>query len=82
MTAIINILGFSWDMFLDSSTYMLFGLFCAERIYAYSNTEMIGNYLGKGRVGPVFLSALVVIPIPLCSCGVVSAAVGLKKQNG
>ena len=81
MTAIINILGFSWDMFLDSSIYMLFGLLCAGLIYAYSKTEMIGRYLGKGKVRSVFLSALIGIPIPLCSCGVVPAAAGLKKQG-
>lgn len=81
MTAIINILGFSWDMFLDSSIYMLFGLFCAGLISAYSRTEVIGKYLGKGKVRPVFLSALIGIPIPLCSCGVVPAAAGLKKQG-
>lgn len=81
MTAIINILGFSWDMFLDSSIYMLFGLLCAGLIYAYSKTDMIGSYLGKGKVRSVFLSALIGIPIPLCSCGVVPAAAGLKKQG-
>jgi len=81
MTAIISILGSSWDMFLDSSIYMLFGLLCAGIIYAYSKTEMIGHYLGKGRVRPVFLSALIGIPMPLCSCGVVPAAAGLKKQG-
>ena len=68
-------------MFLDSSIYMLFGLLCAGLIYAYSRTEVIGKYLGKGKVRPVFLSALIGIPIPLCSCGVVPAAAGLKKQG-
>jgi len=81
MTAILNILGSSWDMFLDSSIYMLFGLFCAGLIYAYSNTDTIGRYLGKGKIRSVFLSALIGIPIPLCSCGVVPAAAGLKKQG-
>ncbi len=81
MLALYGILGSSWHMFLDSSIYMLFGLFCAGLIYAYSRTEVIGKYLGKGKVRPVFLSALIGIPIPLCSCGVVPAAAGLKKQG-
>jgi uncharacterized membrane protein YraQ (UPF0718 family) len=42
---------------------------------------MIGQYLGKGKVRSVFLSALIGVPIPLCSCGVVPAAAGLKKQG-
>ncbi|RPH51522.1 MAG: permease [Desulfobacteraceae bacterium] len=81
MTAILNILTSSWNMYLDSSIYMLFGLFCAGLIYAYSKTDTIGRYLGKGKIRSVFLSALIGIPLPLCSCGVVPAAAGLKKQG-
>jgi len=81
MTAIINILESSWDMFLDSSIYMLFGFLCAGFINAYSKTERIGRYLGKGKVRSVLLSALIGIPIPLCSCGVVPVAASLKKQG-
>jgi uncharacterized membrane protein YraQ (UPF0718 family) len=81
MLALYGILSSSWHMFLESSIYMLFGLFCAGLIYAYVKTEMIGQYLGKGKIRPVLLSALIGIPIPLCSCGVVPAAAGLKKQG-
>jgi uncharacterized protein len=81
MNAVIGILASSWYMFLESSIYMLFGFFCAGLIYAYVKTDMIGKYLGKGRIRPVFLSALIGVPMPLCSCGVVPAAAGLKKQG-
>jgi len=81
MNALYGILNSSWHMFLESSIYMLFGFFCAGLIYAYVKTDMIGQYLGKGKIRSVFLSALIGIPIPLCSCGVVPAAAGLKKQG-
>ncbi|MFH1974902.1 MAG: SO_0444 family Cu/Zn efflux transporter [Pseudomonadota bacterium] len=81
MLALYGILGSSWHMFLESSIYMLFGFFCAGLIYAYVKTEMVGQYLGKGKIKSVFLSALIGIPMPLCSCGVVPAAAGLKKQG-
>src|SRR3989339_687171 len=81
MLALYGILSSSWHMFLESSIYMLFGFFCAGLINAYVKTDMILKYLGKGKIRPVFLSALVGIPIPLCSCGVVPAAAGLKKQG-
>lgn len=81
MNALYGILSSSWHMFVESSIYMLFGFFCAGLIYAYVKTEMIGQYLGKGKIRSVFLSALIGIPIPLCSCGVVPAAAGLKKQG-
>jgi hypothetical protein len=81
MTALYGIFASSWHMFLESSIYMLFGFFCAGLIYAYLKTDMIGKYLGNGKIRPVLLSALIGVPIPLCSCGVVPAAAGLKKQG-
>lgn len=43
--------------------------------------KRIKHYLGTGKIKPVFLSALMGIPIPLCSCGVVPVATGLKRQG-
>ncbi|MFC1830242.1 SO_0444 family Cu/Zn efflux transporter [Thermodesulfobacteriota bacterium] len=71
----------SWHVFEASAIYMLFGFFFAGVLYVFIKPETIGRYLGKGRIRSVFLSALAGIPIPLCSCGVVPAAAGLKKQG-
>ncbi|MBL7179114.1 MAG: SO_0444 family Cu/Zn efflux transporter [Pseudomonadota bacterium] len=81
MNIIINILYASWQIFLESAVYMLFGFFVAGVLYVFLKPEKIGRYLGRGKVRSVFLSALAGIPIPLCSCGVVPAAAGLKRQG-
>ena len=81
MNIIIGILTAAWQVFLESSVYMLFGFFVAGILYVFFKPEKVGRYLGKGRVRPVLLSALAGIPIPLCSCGVVPAAAGLKRQG-
>lgn len=81
MNIIIEILAASWQVFLESSIYMLFGFFVAGILYVFFKPEKVSRYLGKGRVRPVLLSALAGIPIPLCSCGVVPAAAGLKRQG-
>ena len=47
----------------------------------FFKADKIKQYLGTGKVRPVILSALFGIPIPLCSCGVVPVAAGLKKQG-
>ena len=78
---IIEILSASWHVFHESAIYMLCGFFMAGILYVFIKPEKIGQYLGKGKVRPVFLSALAGIPIPLCSCGVVPAAAGLKRQG-
>ncbi|MCG8689007.1 MAG: permease [Desulfobacterales bacterium] len=81
MTTIIEILKESWHLYLDVSIYMLFGFFIAGLLYVFFKADKIKQYLGKGKVKPVFLSALFGIPLPLCSCGVVPVATGLKKQG-
>lgn len=81
MTIIYEILIQSWHIYLDVALYMLFGFFIAGILYLFFKPEKIKQYLGKGKIKPVFLSALFGIPIPLCSCGVVPVATSLKKQG-
>ena len=81
MSIIISILSASWQVFYESAVYMLFGFFIAGILYVFIKPETVGRYLGKGKVRPVLLAALAGIPIPLCSCGVLPAAAGLKGQG-
>ncbi len=81
MTFVIDILNASWHLYLDVAIYMLFGFFVAGILYVFFKADRIKQYLGRGKIKPVFLSALFGIPIPLCSCGVVPVATGLKKQG-
>ena len=81
MNIIYEILKESWKIYLDVSVYMLFGFFVAGILYVFFKADKIKRYLGTGKIKPVFLAALFGIPIPLCSCGVVPVATGLKKQG-
>jgi len=81
MNIIISIINASWQVFYESAVYMLFGFFIAGILYVFIKPETVGRYLGKGRVRPVILAALAGIPIPLCSCGVLPVAAGLKRQG-
>jgi uncharacterized membrane protein YraQ (UPF0718 family) len=81
MNIVYEILKESWHIYLDVSIYMLFGFFVAGIMYVFFKADQIKKYLGTGKIKPVILSALFGIPIPLCSCGVVPVATGLKKQG-
>lgn len=70
-----------WHVYLDVSIFMLFGFFIAGLLHVFFKADTVKRYLGKGKVKPVFLSALFGIPIPLCSCGVIPVVTGLKKQG-
>ncbi len=81
MTVIYEILKESWHIYLDVAIFMLFGFLVAGILYVFFKADRIKQYLGTGKIKPVILSAIFGIPIPLCSCGVVPVAAGLKKQG-
>ncbi|PIE55434.1 MAG: hypothetical protein CSA35_00855 [Dethiosulfovibrio peptidovorans] len=71
----------SLDMFLDTAPYMLFGVAISGLIKAFIEPEWVQRFMGGRGFAPVARASLVGIPLPLCSCGVIPAAVALKKQG-
>jgi uncharacterized membrane protein YraQ (UPF0718 family) len=71
----------SWEIYRSAALYMLLGFFIAGVLRVLIPTEKIGALLGCGRFRPVLLAALIGVPLPLCSCGVIPAAAGLRKQG-
>ncbi|MBF0203283.1 MAG: SO_0444 family Cu/Zn efflux transporter, partial [Desulfamplus sp.] len=78
---IFKVLSASWDVLLESSLYVLFGFFIAGMLKAFIPDNFIQKHLGKGKISSVFKASLFGIPIPLCSCGVIPAAAGLREQG-
>ena len=81
MIYISNIFTEAWHLLLESSPYIIFGLLISGILRVFITPESIARHLGEGRFMSVFKAALFGIPIPLCSCGVLPAAVSLKKQG-
>lgn len=71
----------SWDMLLESSAYILFGIAFGGLLKVFMPADFIVKHLGQGKFLPVIKAALFGIPLPLCSCGVLPAAAGLKDQG-
>ena len=78
---IVGIVRASFEILLDSGPYLLFGLLLAGVIYVTFPAERIVRHLGKSTLGSVVKAALVGIPLPLCSCGVVPTALSIKRQG-
>lgn len=76
-----TILAASWDVLLESAPYMLLGFFMAGLLRAFVPTDLVQRHLGRNRLINIIKASLFGVPIPLCSCGVVPAAAGLRKQG-
>ena len=70
-----------WHTFDDASFYILFGIFIAGLIQVFVDKDKIAKHLGKPGFKSVLLAAIFGIPLPLCSCGVIPAAISLKKNG-
>ena len=71
----------AWTLLEQSSLYILFGLLIGGLLKVFLSPDYVAAHLGKGRIKSVFKAALLGVPIPLCSCGVLPAAAQLKKQG-
>ena len=78
---VAGILTECWKILLESSPYMLFGFLGAGLLKAFLPEEAVARHLGASSTGAVLKASLFGIPLPLCSCGVIPAAVGLRKQG-
>jgi uncharacterized protein len=81
MNILLEILTESWKLLQESSIYVLFGIFVAGLMRVFVRPEAVSRHLGKGKVSSVLKAAALGVPIPLCSCGVLPAAVSLKRQG-
>ncbi len=81
MNLVLDILLQSWNILLESSVFILFGLLVSGLLRVFLNPGAVSRHLGQGRFKSVLKASLMGIPIPLCSCGVLPAAAALKKQG-
>ncbi len=65
----------------ESSPWVLLGFTVAALVKAFVPDDLVTKHLGSDGMMSVFKAALFGVPIPLCSCGVVPAAMGLRKQG-
>jgi len=71
----------AWNLLEQSAVYILLGLLVGGLLKIFLSPDYVARHLGKGKIASVFKAALLGIPIPLCSCGVLPAAAQLKKQG-
>ncbi|MFI3167538.1 MAG: SO_0444 family Cu/Zn efflux transporter [Bacillota bacterium] len=69
------------DMFVDVAPYIILGLIFVGLLNAYVQKDLVLKHLGGEGFSSVVKASIVGVPLPLCSCGVVPTAIGLKKSG-
>ena len=66
---------------LDAAPWLVLGLVIGGLIKVLIPTHWLEKHLKGEGVWPVLKAALLGAPLPLCSCGVLPAAIGLRKAG-
>lgn len=78
---IADLLGNTLELYLDAAPWLLLGLVAAGLIKAWVPESLLSRWLGGSGPWPVTRAALIGAPLPLCSCGVLPAALGLHRSG-
>ena len=65
----------------EMSPYLLLGFLIAGILHVFVPKGFYSKYLSKDNKFAVLYAALLGIPLPLCSCGVIPTAVGLRNER-
>lgn len=73
----------SWEIFVEAAPYLIFGFGVAGILNIFIPDQKIMKNLGEqaGKISSVIKAALAGLPLPLCSCGVIPAAMSLRKRG-
>ncbi len=65
----------------EMSPYLLLGFLVAGVLHVAVPKRFYTNYLSDSSFKSVLMAALLGVPLPLCSCGVIPTAVGLRNER-
>lgn len=65
----------------EMSPYLLLGFFIAGLLYIVFPAHIVRKYMGSKRRGAVLNAALLGIPLPLCSCGVIPTGISFYRNG-
>ncbi len=69
------------DLFLDSAPWLVLGLILAGMLKMFVPMSWMQKQLGGHGFKTTVKAAILGAPLPLCSCGVIPAAVGLRRSG-
>src|SRR5215468_4417381 len=78
---LFDVLRETWGILEDASIFLLFGFLLAGVLAVLVPGRLLTRLVGTGKVRSVLWGSVLGAPLPLCSCGVLPTALGLRKQG-
>lgn len=71
----------TWHLLEEMAPYLLFGFFIAGILRLVLPKEKIYKHLSGNKISSVIKAAIVGVPLPICSCGVIPVSAHLRKEG-
>ncbi len=70
-----------WLTYISIAPYLFIGLIFAGLLHVVFKKDFVAKHLGKNNLFSVIKAAILGVPLPLCSCGVIPTALFLRKKK-
>ena len=81
MTILLNVIYEIWVLVCEMAPYLLLGFLLAGLMHEFVPKSLSQRYLSGRSMKSVLWAALFGVPLPLCSCGVIPTAMGLRREG-
>jgi len=81
IVTITGVIREAYFLFNEMAPYLLFGFLFAGVLRVFIDTKAVTKHLGHNNFLAVIKASLFGIPLPLCSCSVIPAAMALRREG-
>ncbi len=71
----------TWFVVKEAGIFLLFGFLVAGVLAVLMPLKTLLRFFGTGKIKSVLWASTLGMPLPLCSCGVLPTALGLRRQG-
>jgi uncharacterized membrane protein YraQ (UPF0718 family)/copper chaperone CopZ len=81
MQYVVQFIGEFFDLLIEMAPWLLLGFFFAGLLHVYMPQGSVKKFMGGKNLKSVIYAALLGIPLPLCSCGVIPTGIAFYKEG-
>jgi uncharacterized membrane protein YraQ (UPF0718 family) len=81
MDFLITFLNFFYQILIENSFFILLGFLLAGFIHILLPSHLLEKLVGTSTMGGILKGILIGLPLPICACGIVPAAIALKDKG-